>query len=94
MKKVIRFKINEDTEIPQDCIDSIPTSGAADEAIRELRRQYDVEVDARELKSHLKIYGAWDESELGDHDSNIDRLLWIACLDCAENNTNTWYMGE
>jgi hypothetical protein len=34
----------------------------------------------------LAEYGAWNEEELSDHDQNLDRLLWIACCDIAEQN--------
>ena len=32
----------------------------------------------------LKEYGAWDADELANHDANLDRLLWVACCDIAE----------
>lgn len=32
----------------------------------------------------LREYGAWDAEELADHESNLDRLLWIACGDISE----------
>jgi hypothetical protein len=33
----------------------------------------------------LREYGAWDAEELADHESNLDRLLWIACCDISED---------
>jgi hypothetical protein len=36
------------------------------------------------LAEELKEYGAWDAEELADHDQNIQRLLWIAGNDVAE----------
>ena len=35
------------------------------------------------LRDELREYGAWDE--LADHDSNIERMLWIACADLRED---------
>ena len=33
----------------------------------------------------LSEYGTWEDDELADHESNLDRLLWIACCDISEN---------
>lgn len=32
----------------------------------------------------LQEYGAWDKNELKDHQSNLQRLVWIACGDLQE----------
>ena len=37
------------------------------------------------LRAELGEYGAWDDSELSDHDQNRERIVWIACGDIAEN---------
>lgn len=94
MKRVVKFKANEETELPGEAIESVPSQGAADDAVEYLRSALDVEVDAEELKEFLSCYGAWNDEELSDHDNNIERLLWLACLDCQENNTTTFYFGE
>lgn len=41
-------------------------------------------LDPETVKAELREYGAWDDDELGDHDQNLARLLWIACGDIAE----------
>ena len=38
------------------------------------------------LAVKLKEYGAWDTSELADHDQNLQRILWIACGDICDEN--------
>ena len=34
--------------------------------------------------AELAEYGAWEPEELTDHDANLDRILWIACGNIAE----------
>lgn len=36
------------------------------------------------LRQELEGYGSWDETELADHDQNLQRILWIACGDICE----------
>lgn len=93
-RKTIEFKLNEETELPQEVIDSIPRSGQADDAVVELHQDYNFEVTLDDSIKFLSSYGAWDKEELQDLDSNIDRIIWLACLDCQENNTTFFYMGE
>jgi hypothetical protein len=93
-RKTIEFKLHGETELPQNLIDSIPSSGAADNAVAEARQYFNIEVPENDLRRFLKRYGAWDAEELSDHDANIDRLIWLACLDCRENETTYFYMGE
>lgn len=92
-KTKITFKLHAEVELPDDFINSVPMSGPADNAVSELREVYDVECSLDDSKEYLKTYGAWSDEELSDLDSNIDRLIWIACLDCQEQKTNYWYMG-
>lgn len=43
-------------------------------------------IDPGALKNTLAEYGAWDDTEIEDHDENLQRILWIACGDIAEGN--------
>ena len=43
------------------------------------------EVDPDDLRRHLAEYGAWDEDELSSHDDNLERLVWLAANDVAED---------
>lgn len=65
--------------------------GPCDTDIKELRQVTYIqrqlaEVCPTTLAAELAEYGAWDASELQDHEANLDRLLWIACGDILENN--------
>jgi hypothetical protein len=36
------------------------------------------------LIEEVKGCGAWDDDELQDHEKNLNRILWIACCNIAE----------
>jgi|688.fasta_scaffold43551_9 hypothetical protein len=42
-------------------------------------------IDKDILSSVLSEYGAWDQSDLKDHQQNIIRLLWLACGDLVDD---------
>ncbi len=46
---------------------------------RQLRK-----LDPWKLAEELEEYGAWDTDQLADYDANLDRILWIACGNIAE----------
>lgn len=45
-------------------------------------------IDPALLARELSGYGAWDETELADHDQNLQRLVWIAAGDIADEAAN------
>lgn len=92
--KTLKFKLNNETYIPKSIWSCVPQSGPADAAIADLRTIVHVEVSLEDSQKYLRTTGTWELEELLDLDCNIDRLLWLACLDCRENKTNYWYMGE
>jgi len=47
-----------------------------------IKRQL-AKLDPENLRRELKDYGAWDDTELSDHDENLTRWLWISCGDIA-----------
>ena len=66
-------------------------SGQCDADVKELSRvpaiaEQLAQVDAETLVCALKDYGAWDTEELADHQQNLQRLLWLAAGDIAEEN--------
>lgn len=68
---------------------SVPTFGSADDAIEAIARLPYIVLqtakwDAEVLAAELAEYGAWDESQLSNHDENILRMLWIACGDIQQ----------
>ena len=58
--------------------------GACDDDIAGLRTvPYIAEqleaLDPAKVRLELEGYGAWDDTELADHEANLDRVLWLAC---------------
>ena len=41
-------------------------------------------LDPKLLADELDDWGAWDETELADHNQNLQRILWLAACDIAE----------
>lgn len=41
-------------------------------------------IDPEILKAELREYGAWEDNELTDHDTNLQRILWLLAGDIVE----------
>jgi hypothetical protein len=72
------------TDLPEDCISDCSAQGSVDEAVEYWVKQLDFEAPEQKVKDYLKDFGAWDDDELSDHDSNLQRLLWVVCCDFKE----------
>lgn len=71
-------------ELTQEQAESGAHPGKCDDDIAELLKLPEIaaQIDAlspQDISAELKGFGAWDETELQDHDANRGRLLWIAC---------------
>lgn len=69
--------------------ESVSHSGECDEDVQELSKVSAIadqmaKIDPALLSAELKEYGAWDEDERADHEQNLQRLLWLAGGDIAE----------
>lgn len=73
-------------------VDSMPLSGACDDTVNVIAnkpyiiRQF-AAIDNSVLIKELTEYGAWDDIELQDKQANIERIIWIACLDIKERES-------
>jgi len=92
--KIIEFKANNQTYIPWEILEDAPTSGPFDDHADWILSAFDVQCNEKELIDYLLTFGAWNNEELQDHDTNLGRLVWNAVLDCVENNTQYYYMGS
>lgn len=61
------------------CDDDVEALSRLPAIARQLKK-----IDPATLVGELKEYGAWDETELADHDQNLQRLLWLAAGDIVE----------
>jgi hypothetical protein len=50
-----------------------------------IRRQLDA-LDPAHVRAELSEYGAWDDAELADHEQNLQRVLWLAAGNIAEEH--------
>jgi hypothetical protein len=50
-----------------------------------IRAQLDA-IDPQLLIAELLEYGAWETDELQDHETNLQRLLWLAAGDIIEES--------
>lgn len=92
--KTLKFKLHSEIEFPQDLVDGAPTQGPFDSYADEILQDFHVEVSLADSIKYLKSTGGWEASELQDLETNKARLLWLALLDCKENESTFWYMGE
>lgn len=63
--------------------------GSCDDDIAALSRVWYIAkqleaLDVDKLRTELDGYGAWDETELADHEQNLQRILWLACGNIVE----------
>lgn len=70
---------------------SMSHSGSCDDDVSAGRdilgiREQLAAIDPKTLRDELAEYGAWNDTELSDHDANLDRILWLAAGEIAEQN--------
>lgn len=58
--------------------------GPADLAVRFVRKNFGVSGDPIDCQRMLRGYGAWENNELHDHETNLDRLVWLTGCSLAE----------
>ena len=56
----------------------------ASESVAFVRATFTVTGEPADCRDMLRGYGAWDDNELSDHDTNLDRLVWLAGCDLRE----------
>lgn len=72
-------------QLPAECIADCSGPGPADEAVSFWVDRLGFDGPAWMFRRHLEQYGAWDSSQLADHNANRERVLWIWACDCSEN---------
>jgi hypothetical protein len=77
-------------KLTKSCIDECSHQGSCDADVKlwvaELRPYLD-KLPAEFVRACLRPFGAWDDTELQDHEENLLRLLWVLANDCKEENT-------
>jgi len=69
---------------PIDCILDCSARGPVDDAVKYWVHHLQFDGPAWLIREHLRGYGAWDRSQLCDHQQNLQRLLRVWCSALAE----------
>lgn len=80
-------------EMTMDQAKSAVHSGDCEEDVNGLMQQPKIarqlrKIDPDALRKELREYGAWDDKELSDHNSNLQRLVWLAAGNLVDENPN------
>lgn len=78
--------------LPPECVSDCTGPGPADEAVSYWVSRLDFDGPAWLIREHLSGYGAWDRSELCDHQQNLQRLLWLWANDIRESGDDLLYL--
>lgn len=60
------------------------SSGDQSANVQYVMENYDITGDVETCKDALRPYGAWEDDELEDHETNLQRLVWLAGCDLCE----------
>ena len=82
---------NECCDSLRDALLDCGGSGDASDAVAYVRQHFEVSGDHGQCAAMLRGYGAWDETELADHDANLDRLVWLT--GCALRESGEAYFA-
>lgn len=82
-------------QLTLDQAEAMSHSGRCDDDVAEGRKVPEIaaqlaKIDPEVLRSELREYGAWDDLELSDHESNLDRILWLAAGDIRDRQFEDW----
>ena len=58
--------------------------GPADDAVAHVLANFQITGEPDDCRAMLRPYGAWDDDELQDHDTNLSRLVWLVGCDLNE----------
>ena len=61
-------------------------SGQQDDNVTALLRDFEVTGDPSDCRDYLRQYGTWDDDDLQDHETNLERLVWLTGCDLAEDD--------
>src|SRR5688500_1004476 len=75
--------------LTQDDVDTGYHQGACDDDVAGLRTDPRIEsqlqaLNPQHVREYLREFGAWDDDELSNWESSLDRVLWLACGDCRD----------
>lgn len=75
-------------ELPEDAVADCSAVGDVLESVRYWIKALAFDAPETATKAYLGGFGAWNDEELQDHGSNLERLFWSVCCDVAEEQAN------
>lgn len=81
---IVFFAASELSEELRAALVDCGAPGDASQSVEYVRSQFNVTGDPESCRKFLAGYGAWDDVELSDHESNLNRLVWLAGCDLRE----------
>lgn len=78
-------------ELPKEVVNACSHSGDCTEDVQRCLKIPEIALelnglDKEGLKKELSEYGAWSDTQLENHQDNLERILWIAASDISEEN--------
>jgi len=82
-KKTAIFNYIGEITLTSEVYNACSHSGQCDDDVKRCRQLPEVvaelsKINPEQLRKELKEYGAWDDTELQNHEENLNRILWIA----------------
>lgn len=72
--------IVDECDLSKSLLDALKDCGApgpADEAVAYVISQFTITGEPDDCRNMLRGYGAWEDDDLLDHDTNLQRLVWL-----------------
>ena len=63
----------------------------ADDAVQYVLDTYEITGDPVNCAAYLRVFGAWDDDELADHDKNLARLVWLTGCELREDDEVAYF---
>lgn len=79
--KITKMRIYIKEDFPEYCIDDCYHPGSCDQDVKAWVKDLKLSANKKDLVKYLKGFGAWEDSELKNHQSNLMRLLWLIAGD-------------
>ena len=76
-------------ELTEELLDQLSACGGIgqqDDNVAAVLRNFEVTGDPSDCRDYLRQYGAWDDDDLQDHETNLERLVWLAGCDLAQGD--------
>ncbi len=80
--------------LPPECVIDCSHQGDCDEAVNYWVDHLEFDGPAWLFREYLSGFGAWDSSDLCDHEENRKRVLWTWACNCRESPDYILYLSN